>query len=138
MFLYGGQNDENLFNDLWMYKNSEFIWKKTDINKKFSDLRKGHSASFYHNKTEEVSEIYMNVNEIINKYNLIVFGGSNGTNYLNDLLFIDITHNALEDKMSFDLRHPTVTGDIPEPREVSNYKILLTLKNLGPPNFYKG
>jgi len=64
-----------------------------------------------------VAETYNNVNEIISRYNLIIFGGSNGTNSLNDLMILDINHNTIEDKMSYEYRLPKVVGDLPTPRE---------------------
>ena len=82
-------------------------------------MRKGHSASLYHNKTEEVSRSYNDIKEIISRYNLLIFGGSNGENYLNDLVIIDIKFNKLLDNLIFEYRTPTVIGDIPAPREVS-------------------
>jgi hypothetical protein len=133
--LYGGQNDEKVFNDLWIYDNNKYLWKNIDVlNKKLKGARKGHSSSLYLNKTEEVSETYENVNEIISRFNLILFGGSNGTSYMNDILIIDIKHNQIEDKMLFEYRSPKVIGDIPEPREV---KILLNYNLIYYFNFYR-
>ena len=117
IIIFGGVNDINTLNELWIFRMSTSTWSQIEI--KGSPLlpRKGHSAVVFYNTTDE------NINsEIIRKYSIIVYGGKNDDGYLNNILIIDISYMVLQD--TFFYKFITVEskgGLVPEKREV-NYK----------------
>lgn len=111
LYLFGGQLDSKIFNDLWMFDLSSFRkptshWEKVVFDNDPSDV-------------ENLPPPLTNHSMIIFNYKLYLFGGSNLTSLSNDLYCYDPTSNTFSKKLC--------TGDIPPPVEEHSTTLIKNL-----------
>jgi len=117
--IFGGNNDENISNKFYAYKHETSTWLTHKINENHSIIpRKGHSAVLTKSNIITIE----NVNEdVIQIYNLVIFGGKSINTYLNDIVIIKTFYVVLDDRIYFKYlqleNNKEVIGDYPEPRE---------------------
>lgn len=113
----GGSDENSITNQIYSFDINRNILK--DIKSKSCEIspRKGHSATVVKNLNRETGN--GTVSEIIENYDVVIFGGKNEKGEtLNNLIIIKITYVSLDDQFFYSaINSVTPKGDIPEPRE---------------------
>lgn len=86
LWIYGGRDIKGCLSDLYSLDLDHFSWTKHNF------LFTNHNESIYYGR-EGHSMVIIDYN---NTNTLVVFGGRNQHEYLNDMLFIDITNESIK------------------------------------------
>ena len=109
----GGINDQTISNKIYTLDINRNILK--EINTKSCEIkpRKGHTATLIKKTNITAFE-----NNIIQYYDIIIFGGKNEKETLNDIIIIKIAYMTIDNTFYYSsVDHIKSYGDIPEPRE---------------------
>jgi len=87
IWVFGGANEEGIFDDLYTFSIKENLWKRVTDTKGKIPQRHGHTATLYHSSDRNTSK-------------MIIFGGGRWNNnereYMCDVYCYDLLHNTWE------------------------------------------
>ena len=112
----GGINDQSISNKIYTLDINHNIL--TEIKTKSCEIkpRKGHTATLIKKTNITTFE-----NNIIQYYDIIIFGGRNEKEALNDIIIIKIAYMTIDNTFYYSsVEHIKSYGNIPEPRESHN------------------